>query len=192
MDLRSEKGFTLTELVIVLSVMGFLISAVYMFVQAIDVGQDVTNRQVQFSNDIATPLHRIDKFLSQNTKVENNGVQISNGYTLTAKGPMDPDSYVYERRTFNVSTDKKLTESVWKINGRTGAVISQRVNVLSTSNANRERGQMFRYMDASGETTTSPIGAASVEVEVWSENQSLQLNNMKYFHSKRLIYFRNR
>jgi prepilin-type N-terminal cleavage/methylation domain-containing protein len=185
MDLRSDKGFTVAELLVSMSLLLIVLSMVYYSTQAIEISGRVSDRQALFSRDISTPLHTMDKVLSQNKAIENSGGTISDGYTLTTRTPVKPGTNVYHRYVYSAGTDGRLTERVYRMNTGSTTATLLRTKVWSDANANRARGAMFTYLGGSGETT-APANARSVIVQVWATTDG------RYFSGRRQIFFRNR
>lgn len=186
MNLRSDKGISLAELLVTVSLMFVILSMAYMATDAIGKSNRVSQRQAQFAREVTTPLHVMDKVLSQNKALLHNGTtNISDDYTLSTRGPVQPGTSQFRRYVYSAGTDGRLVERIYNetLSGTTSTLA--KTNVWSTSNANRTQGPMFTYIGPSGETTV-PAGATSVLVRIWTVNEG------KYYSGERQIYFRNR
>lgn len=181
---RQDHGFSVTELMVVLSLIGVLLAAVYFTYSAIGIGNAVAMRQASFAYDINEPLQVMDKALSQNTSLENGGGLVSDGYTITVRGPQDAVTNISKRQVFSAGTDGRLTEHRYEITAG-GVVTDKGIREMSALNSNRVKGPMFKYLDSSGNTTTT-VGARAVLIEIWVTNEG------KSYSAARQVYFRNR
>jgi len=185
MDYRSDRGFTVAELLVAMSLLMIILSMVFYAMQAVQISGEVTDRQSLLARDITTPLHEMDKVLSQNKALENGGGYLSDGYTLTARGPVTPGTTSYQRYVYTAATDGTLTERVYRGTlGSAGSTL-ERTRVWSNNNSNRAKGPMFTYIGPSGETTV-PAGARSILVQVWARADG------RDYSGRRQVYFRNR
>lgn len=185
MDIRSDRGISLAELLVTVSLLFVVLTLVYFSVDTLTRANDVTDRQAQFARDIATPLHAMDKVLCQNKALLNSGTNVSNEYQITARGPVTPGTNKFRRYIYAAGTDGRLTEQIYdeQLGSSTSTLV--KTNVWSTANANRVKGPMFTYLGPSGETTI-PAGARSVLIKVWT------LHEGQYYSGERQVFFRNR
>jgi prepilin-type N-terminal cleavage/methylation domain-containing protein len=184
-DLRNDKGFTLPELLVGMTLMVLLIGIIFFAVQTIEVSGKTTQRQAIVAREISTPLHAMDKVLCQNKAILNSGSDVSDAYTLTVRSPVAYGTKDFTRHIYTVTTDGKLMETVYRHTlNATGATLL-RTKVWSDSNVNRSKGPAFVYLGSDGLPTT-PQTAASVTVELWASNDG------QVFSGKRHVYFRNR
>jgi prepilin-type N-terminal cleavage/methylation domain-containing protein len=65
MRLRDDKGFTLTELIVVMGLLGVILAIAYAGFQVAAGGSDMSNRQAIISREIAVPLLFAEHALSQ-------------------------------------------------------------------------------------------------------------------------------
>lgn len=183
---RSEEGFSIAELLVTVTVLFLVLASVYFIAGAVQASGRVTDRQTTLIRDVTTPLHEMDKVLSQNKAIENSGGFVSDAYTLTARTPVTPGTNVFYRHIFTATSDGKLTENVYRqVIGQTTQTLV-RSSVLSTKNSNVSRGgAMFTYLGASGETTPAAQARSvivNISVDTDGRNQSGQ----------RQVFFRNR
>lgn len=185
MRISSDKGISVAELLVSVSLLFVILSMAYMATDAVNRSNKVSDRQAQFAREVSTPLHVMDKVLSQNKALLNGGAYLSDNYTLTTRGPVTPGTTQYRRYVYSAGTDGRLVEQVYSENIGSAASTLIDTNVWSTTNANRLKGPMFTYLGPSGETTI-PAGAKSILVRIWTVNEG------KYYSGERQIYFRNR
>lgn len=181
-----DDGMSVAELLVAVTVLLIVLGLTYYGVQAIQVSGKVTERQAQFATEISTPLHEMDKILSQNKVIENSGTRLSDGYKITVRQPTAPGTSNFERHVFQATTDGKLVHTVERQNLLSGAVTPLRTRIMSTRNANRTQGELFRYVAGASGTPTTPVGADSVIVTIFTVNEG------QYFSGERRIFFRNR
>jgi len=184
-DWRSEKGFTLAEMLVVVSLLMVILTAVYYVSAAVRVSGEVTSRQALFTHDISSPLHVMDKVLSQNKAIESSGGFVSDAYTLTTRSPAKPGTSSYTRHVYSAGVDGTLTEKIYACTLGSATTSLVKTVEWSENNANRVKGSMFTYLGPDGQTTT-PANARSVIVQVWVQHDG------KYYTGKRQVYFRNR
>lgn len=185
-DIRSDRGTSVAELLVTISILLVVLSMVYFSVEGINASAEVTERQAMFAQEIANPMHGMDKILSANKAIENTGGFVSDDYTLTTRTSVIHGENAFRRYVYSANEDGTLTESVYRQELGVLTPTLLRTRTWSTSNANRAKGApMFVYLDAAGAPTT-PSAALSVLVTVWLENDG------NYFSGQRQIFFRNR
>lgn len=185
MNTRHDSGFSVAELLVSISILMIVLGMVYYAVQAIQVSAQVSERQAQYANEIANPMHGMDKVLSANKAIENANGFVSDPYTLTTRTTVVQGANSFQRYVYTANEDGTLTENVYRqaLGSNTSTLLRSRT--WTEHNANREMGPMFTYLGPSGETT-SPATATSVVVKIWSKNGD------EYFSGSRQIFFRNR
>ena len=186
MNAKSEQGFTIAELMVSVTILLIVLSMTYYAFEAVHASAAVSERQSQFAQEIANPMHGMDKVLSANKAIESAGGFVSDDYTLTTRTTVIEDENAFKRHVYTANEDGTLTESIYRQNLGSNTVTLLRSKTWTENNANRELGEpMFTYLDADGAETT-PSSAMSVLVKVWVKNDD------KYFSGSRQIYFRNR
>lgn len=185
MNIRSDRGFTLPELLVTISLLFLLLGAVFFALEGIEVSAQVSDRQAAFARDVSTPLHAMDKVLCQNKAILEGSGQVSDGYTLTSRSPVGYGTGSFTRHVYTFDEQGRFIEYVYRhtLTSTTATLI--RTKVWSTNNGNRARGPAFTYLGADGNPTT-PSAARSVVVEIWAEHEG------RYYSGRRQIYFRNR
>jgi prepilin-type N-terminal cleavage/methylation domain-containing protein len=183
---RRDEGFSVAELLVALSIMGIIMVVMFMATQVVDVGGKVTRKQSAFTRDISSPLHVMDKRLSQNKAIENNATYISNAYQITSRGPLNPTTKKYRRHVYAVDSLGRLVETTYEVAwGAAPVKVNEYTWTDRNANLRLAKGPVFTYLDASG-VTTVPAGARSVLIELWSEVDG------DYMVGRRQVFFRNR
>lgn len=185
MRIHDDSGVTVAELLVTISILVVVLGMVYYAVEAVQASGVVTERQAQYAQEIANPMHGMDKVLSANKAIENSNGFTSDAYTLTTRTTVIEGSNAFQRYVYTANSDGTLTEDVYKQNLGSSTSTLLRHRVWTEHNANREKGPLFTYLAADG-TQTSPNAAQSVLVKIWIKNDG------EYFNGSRQIFFRNR
>lgn len=151
---RNDGGFTLTELIIVLTLLGIVLSISYAALIAIYKGREVSDRQASFAREVSAPLGIIEKVLTQATTVE-----AANANSMTVLTDRDNDN-VLERHVVQVTSAGTLRHETWLTN-------AARINTTKTydvtwteHNVNIREGQgLFEYFgeDEDGDGARDPL-----------------------------------
>lgn len=182
---RHTDGFSLTELMVVLVLMGVLFAVSYGGLMATYKGREVSDRQANFAREVSTPLSVSEKILTQAMAIEDPGE-----YTITVLTDRDNDNVV-ERHTFAVDAQNRFTEEIWLTDHfRTNTTLLDS-NVWSTANVNIAEGQaLFYYYDGDDQRITD---MANVPAEVKYVDLNLVVEyDGQVFSDSRTIMFRNR
>lgn len=197
-----DRGFTIVELAISMAIMLLVLTAVVFFANLIGKGNDAIERQDQFARNISTPLHVMDKALSQNvalipsftdphTNITYSTTDLQSN-TIVMRSPMDPDTRKFNIKAFIAQSDGRLVGITWIVDSTTGAVSTGSKVVWSETNSNVARSvPLFQIRDASNIATSVP-NAANVVVKVVTSNTSSQMENTQEIDSERVVFFRNR
>ena len=154
--IREEEGFSLTELIVVLVLLGVILAISYGGLQAVYVSNEVSDRQAAFAREVGTPLAAIEEVLTQALAVENPGP-----YSITVLTDRDNDNVV-ERHQIQATTAGLVTHRTWLTN-------SSRVNTTlvfdsqwSENNVNLTDGvSVFKYYARDGAEITNMATAAT-------------------------------
>lgn len=178
--IRSDAGFTLAELLVVLVLMGVILAAVFMSVLALQRSAEVTERQAQFSNDVSVPMQSMEKVFSENKRIIS-GDRLSASVTIPSSASTSTTGY-----TFSV-VGSKLYQSAFFVNPSTHVTSTVWTTVLSSSVANQSNTNdwLFQYVDRAGNATNT-AGASAVDIQIISNWRGHTLR------STRRVYFRNR
>lgn len=195
--MRDDRGFTFTELMVVLVLMGIVLSAVY-------AGLSLNNRAIEIQRRdsfralaLGQPMQMMDIILSQNTVIESGapGV-VPTQYRLSCLTDQNNDG-VNERHTFEATTDGRLVETVHRVDSagtptaliRTNTWQAPQVNP-SSRNVNQLRAKpLFTYLQRDTAGTITAVAAPQaneVLVELWVRYQGVD------YSDSRRVMFRNR
>lgn len=188
----ADDGFSVAEMLVCIVLLVMVLGVVFVSTEALRAGADVTERQAQFSRDVATPMHVLDKVLSDNKALEHdplNGL-VCDQYRLTMRSPKVPGSNTIERHVFWVRSDGRFTQEIITLS-TTGVVQSRRTVVWTKTNSNVAKGRpafVYRAPNAAGtsEETTIPPAARSVVIELWTSSDGMD------YSATRRVFFRNR
>lgn len=182
--LRDDSGFTLSELLVVIGLLGIVVGGAYALFYLARVSTDDSSAQAWSAREIGQPLENMERMFSQQAPP----LVTAETYRCKFQTDQDRDDH-YEYHQFEATTDGRLIETVYELVDRP----TPRVAVWSTSNANRASSTpLFTYYDIEGTdiTTRSAVYiqqyAASVDVTIVGDH-----NGREYSDSRR-IFFRNR
>jgi prepilin-type N-terminal cleavage/methylation domain-containing protein len=182
---RSDEGFTLTELVVVLMLMGFVLSVAWATFNVVNNGSAQSNREAVFSDEVGAPLDFAERLLSQ---------QFDLDATTPGCGPYRCAFYTDRDNDGNreryVVTANAAGEFVVSSSEEVDSP-SAYTGVWSDRNANVSAGQpLFEYLDYDG----NPITAAS---DIYAQARSVNVTIVAQFGDDQImdtrrVYFRNR
>jgi prepilin-type N-terminal cleavage/methylation domain-containing protein len=190
-SLRTENGFTLTELTVVLALIGVLLAVAFAGMKAVYDGQAVSNRQAWFAREIGAPLQVLEESLTQNIRLE-----AATPYSVTLL--VDRARYVgtelefdnVERHVINATADGQLTETVYATDALRNNTGVLRTTVWSEHVANQAAGvPLFAFLDDSGASVTAtnaPTSSRRVDLRLVAEYDG------RAFEGTRTVFFRNR
>ena len=99
--LRSDVGFTLTEMVVVLSLIGFVLAAAYGAQTVIARGAQTSERQAFMSREVGAPLEYAERVLIQQWNIDKAAPGVT-PYRVKVQADTDTDDvteeYVFEAR----------------------------------------------------------------------------------------------
>jgi len=146
--LHSDRGFTITELLVMVGLLGIVITTTYAGLSVIMRARDVSVRQAVYASDVAGPLQNMEKILGQAITVEQPA-----GNSISVLVDTDNNG-VYERHVY-AATGGQLTEEIWATDPTTRANTTRLLqSVWSYNNANPGSTDLFSYRDAENRTMT--------------------------------------
>lgn len=194
-----EDGFTLSELIIVTILLGFVLAAAYAGAQVMQKGADISDQQSFVANETDEPLLQIERVAQQNLAIS----QVTpTHYSVTFKTDRDDDG-VFDWETYTATTGGRLLWTLKRGNNPSSLTTVFSDQVVSRYNNNYSQGiPLFRfygpsglgtdheYTDAQLTSTSSPMDwdgdIDRIVVTVSSSNGSVQGMD------SRTVYFRNR
>lgn len=197
---RSDAGFTLTELLISLILLGIVLAAIYAATSAMLTASRQSEAQSVFSRDSGEPMRLMEKALMQNTKVTNSGA-----YTITIQTDRNMDALNEE--IVITASSMRLRYQEWQLNsmGVRTTTNPRRDWYMSRACNNTARGiPLFLYwvpdadgaMDADGSAIYDQLPLADVPSQgVNARKVTIQLcltSNKQNYMITRDVYFRNR
>jgi len=186
---KRDSGFTLTELMVVLSLLGVILFISYGALYAVFRANEVAQRHATVANEVSAPLHVIEKVLTQATYVEE-----AAPYRITVLTDSDNDN-VAERHVIEALADGTLRHRTWLTDS-----MRQNTTLIfdaqwSENNANQQRVvplvHYYGDVDENGlvELLSSPVNPADVcYVHV---NIAVEVDEQPYQDS-RSAWMRNR
>lgn len=182
--LHTNDGFSLTELVIVIALLAFIMAAAYAALNAVKVSTDVSDRQSVFASEVGSPLLAIEEVLQQTLSIEAAGP-----YSLTVTTDVNNDNLV-ERHIITAEVDGRLTHQAYNTNMLAQNTTRRLNTVWSTKNRNRiDSIPLFYFYDeehgAIADYTLVPRGAKSMDVIIEIEHED------RRFRSTRTVVLRN-
>jgi prepilin-type N-terminal cleavage/methylation domain-containing protein len=107
---RNDEAFTLTELLVVISLLSMVLVVVYSALQLTFRAADVQKRDSFISTSITEPIQVMDVVLSQNLSIDAG----SGDYMLSCLTDQDADN-AKERHVFQATDDGRLLETVYTV-----------------------------------------------------------------------------
>lgn len=144
-----DEGFTVTELIVVLILMGIILAAAYSALQLTVRAREIQERNSFQATQMTAPIEIMDIAIAQNTLIEAG----STPYRLSCLTDRNMDGQ-RERHVFEATADGRLVETFSKVNatgqniaGTERVTVWQRNETVPTRNINREKGTpMFTYI----------------------------------------------
>jgi prepilin-type N-terminal cleavage/methylation domain-containing protein len=154
--LRDDRGFTLSELIVVVSLVVVLVAVSYGALYAVLNGFKTSDRQAQYTSDIGTPLLAIDDILVQNSTIAAAGP-----YSIVVYTDRNMDN-VKERHTITAYSDGRLTMLTQLVNSQLVVTSTEQNWTMMRTNANVVQGvPLFTYRDYDYEPITDMGRVAS-------------------------------
>jgi prepilin-type N-terminal cleavage/methylation domain-containing protein len=190
--LRDDRGFTLTELLVVMSLLGMVLTVAYAALQLTFQSGDIQRRNAFVSTSITEPLQLMDVVISQNLSIDSG----SGDYQLSLLTDQNADN-TRERHVYQATNDGRLVETVYNVaaNDANASLLRSTVwqKVVATSGSRNtnvlKNTPLFTYYktdDAGVLTPSTPGEATQVVVRVEARYDSQD------YYDQRRVYFRNR
>ncbi|MHB8762623.1 MAG: PulJ/GspJ family protein [Coriobacteriia bacterium] len=190
--LRKDEGFTLTELVVVIILLGFVLGVGWTMFDLAARGADQATGDAWLSREIGQPLEYAEKIYMQQLDIRfHDSANIVQDPRWWCRATTDRDhDDLLEQYIFQVTTDGRLLVT----SSETSDSPTPRTATWSTHNVNRRVSPpipLFRYFNASGvEISGQPVDhiqqyAASMLITIAAERDGETVID------SRRVYFRN-
>jgi prepilin-type N-terminal cleavage/methylation domain-containing protein len=187
-----DRGFTLTELLVVMSLLGMVLAAAYAGLQLTFNSVELQRRNAFVSTSITEPMQNMEVIISQNLVVDAG----SGDYLLSVLTDQDANG-TRERHVFQATNDGRLVETVYNTNASDANVSVKRSTVWqkvlagpATRNTNVLKAKpLFTYykFDENGVLTpTTPADATQCVVRVEARYDG------RDYYDQRRVFFRNK
>lgn len=185
---RRDEGFSLSELLVVLALLGLVLSGAWALFYLTDKGVTQTTQQAWISREIGQPLERVERSFSQQSPPMLEMGQ----YYCKIRTDADRDNF-YEVRRYEATTDGKLVEAYYEENGISSYVYTPEIRKISDFNSNRATSTpLFTYLDADGDDIS---GTGWVNVQQYTTSVIVTVvteYDGKQYSDSRQVYFRNK
>jgi hypothetical protein len=153
---RGDDGFTLSELIIVTGLLGFIVAAAWAGMAAISKAGTVSSNATTASHDLSIPLEQISKIVMQNTTVKStapNRIEVWTDRNLDDLPELD---------AFYADAAGELVWESWFYDSARTTYTKHTKWVFSENNANVSSGSpLFTYYDKAGNVITDMEKAPS-------------------------------
>lgn len=182
---RDERGFSLTELMVVLGVMGFLLGSAYAAAFIMQRSAEVTEANARFTQEIGTGLELAEIYLQQNSALEE-----WEDNRIAMFTDRDLDGFA-ERAIIEAHDDGRLTLEVWRCDMARNNIEKLIDFTMSEDCVNvREGIPLITYLDGDGNEVATleerPSETRSVIVRIAIEHDDRVMTD------DREVNFRNR
>ena len=191
--IRDDRGFTLTELLVVISLLSMVLVVAYSAMQLTLRSAEIQKRDSFISTSVTQPIQIMDVVLSQNLAIDAG----SGDYLLSVLTDQDADN-VKERHVYQATNDGRLVETVYAVGANDvntsvrRSTVWQRVLADPPSrNTNVLNGTpLFSYYKTDKVTgalaPSTPGDATECVVRIQARYDA------KSYYDQRRVFFRNR
>jgi prepilin-type N-terminal cleavage/methylation domain-containing protein len=185
---RNDEGFSLSELLVVLALMGLVLAGSWALFRLTSIGVTQSNQQAWISREIGQPLERLERSFSQQSPP----ILEIGPYVCKIRTDSDRDNF-FEVHRYEATTDGKLVEAYYEENGIPSYVYTAQMRKLSDFNSNRATNTpLFTYLDSAGKDI-SGTGAVNIQQTASSIVVTVvTVHEGKQYSDSRQIYFRNK
>jgi len=185
---RDEQGFSLSELIIVVGLMGTVIAMSWAGLSVMMKGNDISTSQGNSANAFANPVEEMSMILMQNGSVKS---AAPNRVEVWTDRQIDGTP---ELNAFYVNSSGELIWESWKYNSARTSYTSHNVWVMDNSNANVAQGvPLFAYYDRDGSVLTGTnIAQKGPSDTVYMKLTVIVHTTNGTTSDTRGVYFRNR
>ncbi|PKQ19950.1 MAG: hypothetical protein CVT66_07330 [Actinobacteria bacterium HGW-Actinobacteria-6] len=180
---RHDEGFTLTELMVVVTLLTVILGVAYLGFDVVRNGSNLSDRMAYTSREVGFPLDYMERILIQNYGFDNTTTPTNYKVTVLTDRDNDDHSerYIFEATSAGTLRVLSLEEPETDL----------KPYVLSTKNSNVAQGKsLFRYYDAN---LTEITNMGNVSSQARSMTMTIVTTyDGQSFSDTRRVYFRNR
>jgi len=171
---RDDRGISLAELMITISLTLIVLAAAYAFASALRKGQDVSDREAALANAMGNPVARMQEIVIQNNAIDKNPAPTP--WMVALRTDQDLND-VLEQHTFTATNAGTITELGYNLDSggnRTGAPFV--TATIGTDNTNvgdnhpTDSAPLFTYLNAAGAEITDmdqvPTDTKAIRISV--------------------------
>jgi prepilin-type N-terminal cleavage/methylation domain-containing protein len=150
-----DEGFTLSEVLVVIALLGVVLSAAWMFVYAVEASQKDIDREAMLARSVTQPLMAMERLIVQNSAISPSLNGGPTAYRVTVYTDQDSNRQL-EEHTFeaiqSANGDGFVNLTTYLVDSMYNHVGAARQNShIAYNNANiRDNIRLFRYYDANG------------------------------------------
>jgi prepilin-type N-terminal cleavage/methylation domain-containing protein len=205
MTYRDDRGLTLTELLVVLALLGIVLTIAFTGMRVAERSNAVSQEKAIMADEIAGPMQILDKVLSQNITIDDGsigGTQAPSGYYMSVITDRDNDGslerHIFEATAAGASGTGELRYTVYSVDTsrQNVALVHQAVWSDASLNQPTNTPVFTYYRNADREVVTDmglvPKDAKLVDVTLMSRFQARQSQPAITVRDTRTIFFLNR
>ncbi|MHB1452128.1 MAG: hypothetical protein ACYCXR_09940 [Coriobacteriia bacterium] len=182
--LHNDDGYSLSELLVVLGLIGLVLSGAFALFRLTSMGAAQSSREAMISREIGQPLENIERFMLQQAPP----MITVDRYVCEIKTDQDRDNH-YEYHRFEATADGFLRETYHEDIDRPALEI----RTWSRTNANVVQGvPLFTYFDIDG----TDISAEEIQyIKTYAASAVITIvtdQNGETYQDSRRVFFRNR
>jgi prepilin-type N-terminal cleavage/methylation domain-containing protein len=183
--LTDEKGFSLTELMVVLVLLGVILGISYGGLSAVYSAREVGDRQAAFAREAAAPMTHMEKVLTQTLVIESPGP-----YTVTVLTDRDNNDLM-ERHTIEAGADGTLRHRTWETDSARNNTSLVFDATWSENNVNQDEGVPLVYYYDEDQARINNMGDVADDA-VYIDMEIVVEYDGKQFRDTRSALLRNR